>query len=154
YEGISVAAEFLAQGKKVHLTVHDEPLATCIRLRRYWPFWPLISRTFSRVLRSAQSVDTTSANMRDYFKQKYDVECFALYKYLPALPVVTDARTENVLTVGHIGSLYQAAPFRQFVLACRKYAATQQKSLKIVRIGSSPEMDKVAAGKLADFETL
>ncbi len=34
YEGISVAAGLLAQGKRVHLTVHDEPLAMIIRSRR------------------------------------------------------------------------------------------------------------------------
>jgi hypothetical protein len=28
YEGISVASELIAQGKKVHLTIHDDPLGT------------------------------------------------------------------------------------------------------------------------------
>ena len=152
YEGICVADELLAQGKKVHLTVHDEPLAMCVRSRRYRLFRPLIAHTFSRVLRGAQSVDTTSTVMRDYFLRTYHVDCFALYKYLAELPLMPDCRTAHTLTVGHIGSLYHPAPFRRFVRACREYATQHQRSLKIVRIGSSPEMDKVAAESPGEFE--
>jgi hypothetical protein len=152
YEGISVADELLSMGKPVHLTVHDEPLAMLIRSRRFRPLWPLMSLTFPRVLRGARSVDVTSTNMRDYFKQKYNVDSFALYKYLAELPAMKFHLSENTLTVGHIGSLYQADPFRKFVLACRSYAARQNRSLKIVRIGDSSEMDKIAAENLATFE--
>jgi hypothetical protein len=152
YEGISVAAELLSLGKPVHLTVHDEPLAMLIRSRRYRAFWPLMSLIFSRVIRGARSVDVTSANMRDYFKRKYNVDSFALYKYLAELPVMKFHLSENTLTVGHIGSLYHPDPFRKFVLACRSYATKQNRSLKIARIGDSPEMDKIAAENLARFE--
>src|SRR6202021_2271528 len=88
YEGISVAAELLSMGKPVHLTVHDEPLAMLVRSRRFRPLWPLMSITFSRVIRGARSVDVTSTKMRDYFKVKYGVDCFALYKHLPDLPIM------------------------------------------------------------------
>src|SRR5271166_1125314 len=57
YEGISVAAELLAQGKRVHLTVHDEPLAMLIRSRRYRALYPLVSGIFRKVLLGAKSVD-------------------------------------------------------------------------------------------------
>ncbi len=152
YEGISVAAELISMGKPVHLTVHDEPLAMLIRSRRFRPLWPLMSLTFSRVLRGARSVDVTSTNMRDYFKLKYGVDCFALYKYLSELPEMNFHLSEKMLTVGHIGSLYHPDPFRKFVLACRAEAAKQNRSLKIVRIGDSPEMDKIASENLAAFE--
>jgi len=152
YEGISVAAELLSQGKLVHLTVHDEPLAMLIRSRRYRALWPLMALAFARVLHGARSVDVTSPKMRDYFKLKYGVECFALYKYLPGLPELDFQLSEKVLTVGHIGSLYHPDPFRKFVLACRSYATKQNRFLKIVRIGASPEMDKIAAENLAVFE--
>jgi len=153
YEGISVAAELLSLGKPIHLTVHDEPLAMLIRSRRYRALWPLMALTFARVLRGARSVDVTSPNMRDYFKLKYGVECFALYKYLPELPELNSHLSDKMLTVGHIGSLYHPDPFRKFVLACRSYAAKQNRSLRIVRIGDSPEMDRIAAENLAAFET-
>ena len=152
YEGISVADELLSMGKPVHLTVHDEPLAMLIRSRRYRPLWPLMSSTFSRVLRGAKSVDVTSAAMRDYFEQKYGVHCFAVYKYLPELPTVRPRLEPNFLTVGHIGSLYHSGPFRQFVFACRSLAAAEKRTLRIVRIGSSPVMDKVVSEGLAIFE--
>ena len=152
YEGISVAAELLSMGKHVHLTVHDEPLAMLIRSRRFRPLWPLMSLTFSRVLRGARSVDVTSTMMRDYFKLKYGVNSFALYKYLPELPVVNAHLSEKTLTIGHIGSLYHPGPFRKFILACCRYAATQNRSLKIVRIGDSPEMDKIVSENLTNFE--
>jgi len=152
YEGISVADELLSIGKHVHLTVHDEPLAMLIRSRRYRALLPLMAPTFSRVLRGARSVDVTSANMRDCFKRKYNVDSFALYKYLAELPAVEPHLSESTLTVGHIGSLYHPDPFRKFVLACRGCAAKQNRSLKIVRIGDSPEMAKIAAENLARFE--
>jgi hypothetical protein len=152
YAGICVASELLAMGKPVHLTVHDEPLAMILRSRRFRPLWPLMSLVFPRVLRGARSVDVTSTTMRDYFKVKYGVDCLALYKYLPELPVVTSRLSTDMLTVGHIGSLYHPEPFRRFILACRSYAATQSRSLKIIRIGSSPEMDIVASENIATFE--
>ena len=152
YEGISIAAELLSMGKPVHLTVHDEPLAMLIRSRRFRPLWPLMSLTFSRVLRGARSVDVTSTMMRDYFKLKYDVDCFALYKYLPELPIVSSHLSADTLTVGHIGSLYHSEPFRKFILACRSYAAATNRSLKIIRIGNSPEIDKIASENLTTFE--
>lgn len=153
YEGISVAAELLARGKSVHLTVHDDPIAMLIRSRRFRLLLPLMTRIFSRVLRGAKSVDVTSTAMRDHFKRKYHVNCFALYKYLPELPPMNFQLSDNTLTVGHIGSLYHPGPFRQFVLAARNYANARKQTLRIVRIGASPEMDKVVSEGLAAFES-
>jgi hypothetical protein len=143
-EGISVAAELLAQGKRVHLTVHDEPLAMIIRSRRYRVVYPLVSRIFKEVLLGACSVDVTSWGMRDYFEKKYGVNCLALYRSVCELPLVDFVPATNELRVGHIGSLYHPGPFRQFVKACRRYAEESNRTLKIVRIGISREMDKIA----------
>jgi hypothetical protein len=60
YEGISVAAELIAQGKRVHLTIHDDPFGTGTRSQRYRMFRPLPHNTFSNLLRAAQSIDVTS----------------------------------------------------------------------------------------------
>jgi hypothetical protein len=152
YEGISVADELLSMGKSVHLTVHDEPLAMLIRSRRFRPLWPFMSLVFARVLRGARSVDVTSTKMRDYFRLKYGVECFALYKYLPELPSVAFQPAPETLTIGHIGSLYHPDRFRAFLIGARSYAASRNRSLKIVRIGESPEMSKIASESLATFE--
>jgi hypothetical protein len=153
YEGVCVAAELLSMGRPVHLTVHDEPLAMLIVSRRFRPLWPLMTLVFSRVLRGARSVDVTSTPMRDYFKRKYNVDSFALYKYLPELPEVHPRLSEEHLTIGHIGKLYHPRPFRRFILACRSYAAAQKRTLRIVRIGACSEMDKVSSENPAVFES-
>jgi hypothetical protein len=153
YEGICVADELLRMGRPVHLTIHDEPLATLIRSRRYRALWPVVNRVFGRVLRGAKSVDVTSTKMRDYLNEKYGVNCFALYRHLQELPKVEVPGDSGTLRIGHIGSLYHARPFRQFVLACREIAAEQRRALKIVRIGSSRQMDEVASQNLVTFES-
>jgi hypothetical protein len=153
YEGISVAAELLAQGKKVHLTVHDEPLGMVIRSRRYWALYPLIGPMFKKVLLGAESVDVTSWGMRDQFNEQYGLNCFALYRSLLELPQVKYVPEGNVLRVGHIGSLYHPDPFRNFVNACRECAREQNRTLKIVRIGASSEMDKIAGENPELFES-
>ncbi len=144
FEGISVASELIAQGKKVHLTIHDDPFGTWIRSQRYAMFRPLLRKTFPRLLQAAQSIDLTSWGMRNLYRQKYDVKCFALYLHVPALPQVTASPDPSYLTIGHIGTLYHPEPFLRFVAACKKLAAQEKRQLRIIRIGSSPEMDAIA----------
>ncbi len=91
--------------------------------------------------------------MRDYFKQKYGVNSLALYRSLAELPEIMFTQAANELRIGHIGSLYHPGPFRQFVKACRKYAGELNRPLKIVRIGISPEMDKIAGENPEIFES-
>jgi hypothetical protein len=154
YEGMSVAAELLSRGKRVHLTVHDEPLGMIIRSRRYRSLYPLVSHIFKKVLLGAVSVDVTSWGMRDYFKSKYGLNCFSLYRSLSNLPHVNFAPDSKLLRVGHIGSLYRPDPFRKFVAACRQYATEQHRELRILRIGDSPEMDKIAGEHPEIFQNL
>jgi hypothetical protein len=151
-EGISVAAELLDLGKKVHLTVHDDPFGTWVRSDRYRLFRPLLSRTFPRILRSAQSIDVTSWGMRNLYRQEYGVKCFALYLHVPQLPQRNIVPDPAHLTVGHIGTLYHPEPFRCFIAACKKIAARQQRTFRFIRIGTSPAIDSIAAKDLAIFE--
>jgi len=144
YAGISVAAELIDQKKKLHLTVHDDPFGMWIRSDRYRIFRPLLFPTFPKVLLSAQSIDVTSWGMRNLYRQKYGMECFSLYRYVADLARLNISRDQTRLTIGHIGTLYQPEPFRQFVYACKEIAAEQDRALRIIRIGSSPEMDTVA----------
>ena len=145
YEGISVAAELISQGKKVHLTIHDDPFGTWIRSQRYTMFRPLLRNTFPRLLRAAQSIDVTSWGMRNLYREKYGVKCFALYLHVQPLPQLTASPDPIHLTIGHIGTLYHPQPFLRFVSACKKLAGRGKRSLRIIRIGSSPEMDAIAA---------
>ena len=152
-EGISVAAELLDLGKKVHLTVHDDPFGTWIRSDRYRLFRPLLSRTFPRILRSAQSIDVTSWGMRNLYRQKYGVDCFALYLHVPQLPQLSIVPDPAHFTVGHIGTLYHPEPFRRFIAACQKIAAQQRRTFRFIRIGTSSAIDSIAADDPAVFES-
>ena len=144
YEGISLAAELCDQGKPVHLTVHDDPFGTWRRSARFRWFRPLLRTTFPGLLRRARAVDVTSWGMRNLYRETYGVNCFSVYLHVPGLPQL-DARPDpSRLTVGHIGTLYDPEPFRRFFAACQRLAAEQRRSLRMVRIGSSPQMDEIA----------
>ena len=154
HEGISVAAELCEQGKPVHLTVHDDPFASWRRSERYRWFQPLLRRTFPGVLRGARSVDVTSWGMRNLYREKYGVGCFSVYLHVPSLPELRLSPETGKLTVGHIGTLYAVEPFRKFVAACRRVAAEQRLELKIVRVGSSAQIDRVATEDPQSFVSL
>jgi len=145
YEGISAAAELCDQGKPVHLTIHDDPFGTWRRSERYRWFQALLQRTFPGVLRRARSVDVTSWGMRNLYREKYGVQCFSVYLQVPGLPSLNVTRNPAELTVGHIGTLYRLEPFRRFLQACKRIAAEENRRLRVVRIGRSPELDEVVA---------
>jgi hypothetical protein len=151
YEGISVAAELIGQGRKVHLTVHDDPFATWMRSKRYTLFRPLLRKTFPRLLQSAPSIDVTSWGMRNLYRQKYGAKCFSLYLHVAELPKLNVSQDPNELTIGHIGTLYHPDPFLRFIAACKKIAAERKRRLRIVRIGASPELDAIAAQDQESF---
>jgi hypothetical protein len=153
YEGISVAAELEAQGKPVHLTVHDDPFGTWVRSERYRMFRPLLRRTFPALLRGARSVDVTSWGMRNLYRREYGVPCFSVYLHVPDLPRLDCAPDPQKLTIGHIGTLYHPEPFRRFLLACRSLAAERKRVLEVVRIGSSPQIDAISKDHAANFRT-
>lgn len=155
YEGVSVAAELLRRGKPVHLTVHDDPVCMFKRSRRYRLLTPLMASLFSKVITAVKSVDVISGNMHYAFLQKYRVESFPAYRYVPALPKVPIRAPEpspKALLVGHIGSVYHPAPFRTFLRACRNIAAKRDRALKVLRIGTSPELDEIARENPSVFE--
>jgi hypothetical protein len=153
YEGICMAAELCDQGKPVHLTVHDDPFGTWQRSRRYRWFQPLLNATFPKLLRHARSIDVTSWGMRNLYRQKYGVNCFSLYLHVPALPQLQIAPDPNRLTVGHIGTLYSLEPFLRFFNACKQIAAEEKRRLRVVCIGSSPELNGLAKGNPEIFES-
>lgn len=151
YEGIAVAAELCEQGKPVHLTVHDDPFGTWTRSSRYRVFRPLLNRVYPRLLRRARSVDVTSWGMRNLYRHEYGVNCFSVYLHVPELPRLSIAPDPSALTVGHIGTLYRAEPFRRFLAACKNVAAEQKRILRVLTVGSSAELDAVVAGDPAIF---
>jgi hypothetical protein len=145
-EGVSLAAELCALGKRVHLTVHDDPVCMFRRSRKHRALAPLMARQFSNLLASSESIDVIGTSMREAYRQKYGVESFPVYRYVPELLHLVSEPLPKSLTIGHIGSLYAEAPFRQFLRVCQMLTTRNKRELKVLRIGSSPELDVVAAG--------
>lgn len=152
-EGILVAAELCASGKRVHLSVHDDPAGMFRRSRKYRVFSTIMFREFGRLLKSVESTDVISVQMRDAYRTEYGIESFPAYRFVPELPQFSSRPSPTELTVGHIGSVYHPHPFRQFVQACREYAVEYNQALRIVRIGNSPEMEKIAQEYPESFDT-
>ena len=153
YEGISLASELCDQRKPLHLTIHDDPFGTWRRSGRFRFFSPLLRRTYASLLRRARGIDVTSWGMRNLYRQKYGIKCFSLYLHVPAFPQPAAAPDPAQLTVGHIGTLYHPEPFRRFLAACQRIAAEQNRRLRFIRIGASPEMDQFAREHPATFES-
>lgn len=143
-EGVLVGLELSASGKPVHLTVHDDPVSVFQRSARYRHLSPLMSKSFSRLLRSARSVDVISHGMRDFYRAKFGIESLVVYRYVQGLPRFKDhVIGKDVLRVGHIGIIYNASQFREFVEALRAHGRRLSVPVKLVKIGRSREFEKV-----------
>jgi hypothetical protein len=152
YEGICIAAELCDQGKPVHLTIHDDPFGTWRRSNRYRWFKPLLRATYPKLLRRARSIDMTSWGMRNLYREKYGVNCFSVYLQVPFLQQLSIEPDAGDLTIGHIGTLYDLEPFRRFLNAC-KQIASEERRLRVVRIGASPELNNIANENSEIFES-
>jgi hypothetical protein len=143
-EGVLVGLDLSASGKPVHLTVHDDPVSVFQRSTRYRHLSPLMSKSFSRLLRSVRSVDVISHGMRDFYRERFGIESLVVYRYVQGLPRFKDhVINKDVLRVGHIGIIYNASPFREFVEALRAHGRRIGVSVKLVKIGRSREFEKV-----------
>ncbi len=143
-EGVLVALELSKSGKPVHLTVHDDPVSVFQRSTRYRLLSPLMSRSFSRLLGSAKSVDVISNGMRDFYREQFGLESLVVYRYVQSLPRFKDRVIgKDVLRVGHIGIIYSAKEFNEFVEALRAHGRNLGLPIKLVKIGRSREFEKV-----------
>src|SRR5260370_20718173 len=114
------------------------PSATWACPQPYRMFRRLLRHTFPAILRAAQSIDVTSWGMRNLYRQKYGVQCFALYLYIAALPQLSPSPDPRYLTIGHIGTLYHPLPFLRFRSPCKNLAQAQKRTLRISPLVASP----------------
>jgi glycosyltransferase involved in cell wall biosynthesis len=143
-EGVLVGLELSATGKPVHLTVHDDPVSVFQRSTRYRALSPFMVRSFSCLMRSARSVDVISNGMRDFYRERFGVEPVVVYRYVQSLPRFKDrVINRDVIRVGHIGIIYSANQFREFVEALQAHGRSLGVSIKLVKIGRSREFEKV-----------
>jgi glycosyltransferase involved in cell wall biosynthesis len=143
-EGVLVALELCASGKPMHLTIHDDPVSVFQRSTRYRLLSPLMARSFSQLLRSARSVDVISHGMLDFYREKFGIESLVVYRYVQGLPRLKDhVISTDALRVGHIGIIYNAHQFGEFVEALRAHGRSLGVPVKLVKIGRSREFEKV-----------
>lgn len=102
---------------KVHVTVHDDPIAyTLISRKRFW-LAPLIAKDFAYTLKKANSVDVIGKNMSAYYRDKYDVGSKVVHRALePIDRTEIYDREQNCLSIGILGSNYS---YDQLPLLCR-----------------------------------
>jgi len=146
-EGVLVGLSLAAAGKRVHVTVHDDPVSLFSRSRRYRHLVPFMSIAFSRLLKVAKSVDVVSEGMREFYQQRVDVKPLVVFRYVKRLPKLVTPRNqrEDLLLVGHIGTVYREREFRRFVEALRAYGEKVSKTVRVLKIGRSREFEKVQA---------
>jgi hypothetical protein len=143
-EGVLVALELIESGKPVHLTVHDDPISVFQRSVRYRLLAPFMSSVFARVLKSARSVDVISCGMREFYRKKFGIPALVVYRYVEALPRIEGrVAADDVLRIGHIGTIYHAGEFREFVEALLAYGRRVGVSIRLLKIGRSREFEKV-----------
>jgi hypothetical protein len=143
-EGVLVALELSASGKPVHITVHDDPVSVFQRSTRYRLLSSFMRRSFSQVMRSAKSFDVISHGMRDFYRERFGVECQVVYRYVQGLLRFKDrVISTEVLRVGHIGIIYDANQFREFVEALCAHGRNLGMPIKLVKIGRSREFERV-----------
>lgn len=146
-EGVLVGLSLAASGKRVHVTVHDDPVSLFSRSNRYRHLVPFMSKAFARLLKVATSVDVVSEGMREFYEQRVGTKPLVFFRYVKQLPKLITAGNprDDVLLVGHIGTVYREREFRRFVEALQAYGAKVGKSVRILKIGRSREFEKVQA---------
>lgn len=112
-------AAILASSKdfKIHVSVHDDPIALTLRSQKRFWLAPLIAKDFSYTLKNAQSIDVVGKNMAAYYKEKYKVSSTVVHR---ALENIGETRPYNQkkygLSVGILGNNYS---YEQLPLLCR-----------------------------------
>ena len=84
-EGVLVAADLLAAGQRVHLSVHDDPAVIFSRSRKYRSLVPVIAPLFATVLRGAATVDVIGTGMQEEYRSTYGRDCATFYRFAAAL---------------------------------------------------------------------
>lgn len=143
-EGVFIAAEAHGLNRRVHLTIHDDPVDVFARSRRFRLFTPIMKRRFKDLLDKVMSLDVTSEGMRNYYARKYGVNSSVIFRYIPALPKISSCPMKaDEIRVGHIGTLYNETECTAFLSALQKNACGTHKSAKLITVGNSREMDKI-----------
>jgi hypothetical protein len=115
YEGWAIAEMLMREGRRVHLSFHDDPPNGLLgRSRRYWMLKGLCEKQTARLLKGASSVDVTSHRMGLRYQKLHGVGSVSYFPYIRALYPTTPPLSDGVLRVGFSGTLYAGREARIF----------------------------------------
>ena len=132
-EGLRIALELSRrQNLPVHMTVHDDWAgALSARSFRYRLMYSLAKRLTVKALKKVSSFDVISTGMAEYYKQLTGIKGQVCHRYLPAESITitekTNAQDNDVVTAGHIGSIYDKADFLSFLTLFSSYVKAMGK---------------------------
>jgi len=157
-EGVAVGLRLLelAPAVPLHVSVHDDQEHGMYTRSRRYRFLARVTRSpVRRLLLGARSVDTTSDEMADYYRDRLGLRSTVVHPILSrAAGVASPApRDAAALTVGHIGSIYAATEFRRFLAAFRATADQLGRAPRGVFIGLLPRYRRLVgdAGVRGEF---
>ncbi len=136
-EGLRVALELASkqQQRPVHLSVHDDWAgAICARSFRFRMLKNTANRLTIKTLRTVNTFDVISTNMRAYYKEICGIEGYICHRYLPSKSLVLQgAPVDDMgeITVGHIGSIYDKKDFIQFITLLQIWSLARGKKAVI-----------------------
>jgi hypothetical protein len=138
----------LAPEIPLHVSIQDDQEQGMFgRMRRYWWMARMVRRPVRQLLRGADGVDVTSDGMRDYYRKTVGIEPIVAHPFVARLPSVSSpAQDSRAITIGHIGSLYDGAPFLKFLEAAKRWSRMQRRQLHVALIGlSRPLLKRIKA---------
>ena len=134
----------LAPKIPLHVSIQDDQEHGMFRrMRRYWWMARVVRRPVRQLLKSADGVDVISEGMQGYYQRRFGVKSIVIRPFIARLPLVSSlTKNSNAVTIGHIGSLYDCAPFLKFLEAAKCWSFIQQRQLNVVLIGLSRPLIK------------
>jgi len=137
-EGLCVARDLQRRtSRPIHLSVHDDWAgALCAGSRRYRAMAFLADRLTKKVLQCVDSVDVVSQNMKQYYLARFGVLPLVVHRWCPWQAIPRSCPQNELIRVGHIGSIYSKNEFLVFVAALKSHAEEKQKEIKVILWGS------------------
>lgn len=137
-EAIPIARELANKtSTPIHLTIQDDvPYGVFARSRRYQWLSGIAQKCLAEVMRRIRSLDVTSDGMRDYYQKTLGINGVVIHPYVPSLPTFPPISLDaNILTVGHIGTIYSLPEFRLFCQALQEFAKSKGLNAQLITIG-------------------
>lgn len=148
HEGILLVPELKRlSGIPIHISVQDDQeKGVLARSVRYGWMASLARRPVARALRTADSVDVTSAGMGRYYQSEFGLQTKVTHLAIrqPVVRIRKPMETDqHEIWVGHIGTLYDESVGMKFGAGLRVLSETSGKRIRWKVIGLSPKFKRL-----------